>query len=195
MRTPTLLMCAVLLAAAPAAGQMTPIERQRVVAHLEMTSSWLADEIAGLSAAQLAFKPAPNAWSILEVLDHLVVVGPVYWKDLQAAVAAPPRPGASTNDDDDILWYGIDRGFREQAIPSEVPKGEVRSRDAAMAAYRANHTRVLEYARTTKDDLRAHVVPRQSSDAYQWLLLISTHEQRHVLQIREIKRHPQYPRR
>jgi hypothetical protein len=190
-----LVLCAVLGAAAPAAAQMTAVERQRVVAHLEMTSAWLLDEISGLSPAQLAFKPSPTAWSILEVLDHLVVVGPIYWKDLQAAVAAPAKPGASRNDDDDILWYGIDRGFREQAIPGEVPKGEVRSRDAAMEAYRQNHSRLLAYARTTQDDLRAHVVPRQGSDAYQWLLLISTHEQRHVLQIRELKRHPQFPRR
>ena len=29
---------------------------------------------------------------------------------------------------------------------------------------------------------------RQRCDAYQWALLISTHEQRHVLQIREMKR-------
>jgi hypothetical protein len=37
-------------------------------------------------------------------------------------------------------------------------------------------------------------VPRQGSDAYQWALLISTHEQRHILQIREIKRDPRFPR-
>ena len=195
MRTTSGLMIALLVAAAPAAAQMTAIERQRVVAHLEMTSAWLLDEVSGLTPSQLAFKPATTAWSILEVLDHLVVVGPIYWKDLQAAVAAPPKPGLSRNDDDDILWYGIDRGFREQAIPGEVPTGEVRSRDAAVEAYRRNHARLLEYARTTRDDLRAHLVPRQSSDAYQWLLLISTHEQRHVLQIREIKRHPAFPRR
>ena len=43
---------------------------------LEMTASWLRDEVSGLSAAQLAFRGAPAQWTILEVLDHLVVVGP-----------------------------------------------------------------------------------------------------------------------
>jgi hypothetical protein len=38
-------------------------------------------------------------------------------------------------------------------------------------------------------------VERQRSDAYQWALLISTHEQRHILQIREIKADPKYPKR
>jgi hypothetical protein len=53
--------------------------------------------------------------------------------------------------------------------------------------------RLLEYVRTTEDDLRDHYVERQRCDAYQWALLISTHEQRHVLQIREIKADPKFP--
>ena len=56
------------------------------------------------------------------------------------------------------------------------------------------HARLLEYVRTTTDDLRSRLVERQNCDAYQWALLISTHEQRHVLQIREIKAHPNYPK-
>jgi hypothetical protein len=38
-------------------------------------------------------------------------------------------------------------------------------------------------------------VKRQGSDAYQWALLISTHEQRHILQIREIKADARFPKK
>jgi hypothetical protein len=54
---------------------------------------------------------------------------------------------------------------------------------------------MLQYARTTAEDLRSHVVEREGSDAYQWLLLISSHEQRHILQIREIKANPKFPKK
>jgi hypothetical protein len=54
---------------------------------------------------------------------------------------------------------------------------------------------MLRYASTTQEDLRAHYVERQGSDAYQWFLLISTHEQRHILQIRELKAHRDFPKR
>ena len=47
----------------------------------DMTERWLIDEVSRLSSAQLAFKPAPDAWSIMQVVDHLVVVGPIYWQD------------------------------------------------------------------------------------------------------------------
>ena len=195
MRFSAAAILAMLATAHSAAAEMTALERQRLVAHLEMSASWLLDEVSGLSTAQIGFRPAPGSWSIMEVVDHLVVVGPIYWQDLQAAVKAPPEGRLGTNSDADILWYGIDRTAREQAIPTELPKGQATTLAAALDAYRRAHARLLEYARTTQDDLRGRFVRRQGSDAYQWALLISTHEQRHILQIREIKRHPKFPRR
>lgn len=181
------------MAAAPPA-ELTPMERQRLVAHLEMTASWLTDEVSRLSRAQLEFRRAPGTWNILEVLDHLVLVGEIYWDDLQRAVKAGPDRRASLNQDVDILWYGVDRTNREIAIPTEIPKGQVRDLQSGLAAYRQHHARLVEYVRTTKDDLRGRFVERQRCDAYQWALLISTHDQRHLLQIREIKADTKYPR-
>jgi hypothetical protein len=174
---------------------LTDRERQRLIAHLEMTERWLSDEVARLSPAQLAFRPAPDAWSIMQVVDHLVVVGPIYWQDLQTAVKGPPSPASRSANDADYLWYGIDRTYREKAIPSEVPKGQVRDLREGLDAIRRQHAQLRQYIQTTTDDLRSRVVQRQGSDAYQWALLISTHEQRHILQVREIKADPKFPAR
>jgi hypothetical protein len=176
------------------AGPLTNLERQRLISHLDMTERWLVDEVSQLSPAQLAFKPSPDAWSIMRVIDHLVVVGPIYWKDLQEAMKGAPASAMPSGTDADILWYGIDRTNREQAIPTEVPKGELRDQRQGLEAIRKQHAQLRQYIRTTNDDLRGHVVERQRSDAYQWALLISTHEQRHILQIREIKADAKFPR-
>jgi uncharacterized damage-inducible protein DinB len=183
----------VTLTAPGAEAQLTALERQRLVAHLDMTASWLEDELAGLSAAQLAFRPAPAAWSILDVLDHLVVVGPIYWRDLQNAKPVKSGPAGMMNDVD-VLWYGIDRTHRETALKAEEPARTLKDLDAGLKAYRAQHAQLVQYVKTTNDDLRRRFVERQNSDAYQWALLISTHEQRHIMQVREIKAHPKYPK-
>jgi hypothetical protein len=188
----TFALCAI---ATPAAAQLTPLERQHLVAHMEMTGSWLIDEVSGLSQEQLDFRRAPGSWTILEVFEHLVVVRPIYWNDLQHAVKAPAATIPSSNRDEDILWYGIDRTNKESAISSETPPGKLRDIRAGLDAYRKQHAQLLEYVRTTKDDLRNRRVERQRSDAYQWALLISTHEQRHILQIREIKADPKFPKK
>jgi hypothetical protein len=179
---------------APAAP-LTKMERQHLVAHMEMTGSWLVDEVFGLSPAQLRFRPAPGSWSILEVVDHLVVAEPIYWQDLQNAMKAPPAKQRRPATDEGMLWYGIDRTQRQKAIATEEPKGQLRDVQAGLDVLRKLHARILQYARTTDDDLRSHVVEREQSDAYQWLLLISTHAQRHILQIREIKADPKFPKK
>ena len=186
---------AVLLLAVGMRGEaaITALERQRLLAHLEMTSAWLMDEVSGLSEAQLAFKPSPEAWSIAQVLDHLVVVAPIYWQDLQQALAAPAIDLIPRDTDANILWYGIDRTNRETAIPSEVPQAKARALKPLIAEYQTHHHRLRRYVTATEDDLRRHLVARQGSDAYQWILLISTHEQRHILQIREIKTASGFP--
>ena len=195
-KTLALAALASLVGAMPAAGPaLTPVERQHLVAHLEMTAAWLADEVANLTPGQASFRTERGAWTIAEVVEHLVVVAPIYWQDLQSALKQPAGAGASVMKDEDVLWYGIDRTAKEQAIPGERPSGDLRDLRAGLEAYRKHHQRLLQYVKTTNDDLRNHVVPRQRCDAYQWALLISTHEQRHVLQIREIKGNPRFPKR
>ena len=107
------------------------MERSHLVAHLEMTGSWLVDEVSNLSQEQLAFRPSPESWSIMEVVEHLVVVGPIYWNDLQKALQGRPTKRILTSRDEDILWYGIDRTRREVAIPSERPPGSLRDISSA----------------------------------------------------------------
>ena len=176
------------------AASLTALERQRLVAHLEMTGSWLAGEVSGLSPAQLRFRPAPGAWSIIEVVEHLLVAEPIYWQDLRKAIEAPPSRLKRSGSDEGVLWYGIDRTQPQKAVAAEDSKGQLRDLGAGLDAFGKLRARMLEYARTTDDDLRGHVVEREQSDAYQWLLLISTHAQRHILQIREIKAHPKFPK-
>jgi hypothetical protein len=177
-----------------AAPPLTEMERQRLVAHIQMTASWLEDEVSGLSPAQAGFRPTATSWTILEVLDHLVVVGEIYWNDLQGA--KPVGSGrAGMMSDADVLWYGIDRTARETALRSEDPARTLKDVRSGLMAYRTQHAKLLEYVRTTKDDLRSRLVARQNCDAYQWALLISTHEQRHILQIREIKADPKFPKK
>jgi hypothetical protein len=181
--------------ALPRAAPLSSAERQRLLAHLDMTERWLVDEVSNLSSAQLAFRPAPESWTILEVVEHLIVVGPIYWQDLQQAMKSAPGRQSSTWTDADILWYGIDRNRREGAIPTEEPKRQLRDLKAGLDAFRRAHTQLAGYIKTTTDDLRSRLVPRQGCDAYQWALMISTHEQRHILQIRDIKASAGFPRK
>jgi len=172
---------------------MTTLERDHLVAHLEMTQSWLAAEVSGLSDAQLKFRPALGKWTILDVIEHLTLSEPGYWDDLKASMKnAPAKTKNRDAGDLYVLWYGIDRTNRQKTSPSEEPKGTLTDANAGLQAIRKLHSEMLEYARTTGEDLRAHQYGYH--DVYQWFIMISTHKQRHILQIREVKADPNFPK-
>jgi DinB superfamily len=173
---------------------MTQRDREHLVAHLQMTEKWLVDEVSPLSAGQLNFRTAPDRWTIAEVVQHLVIAEPTYWKLLQDGVKEAPKKLEKQATDADVLWYGIDRTRHEKTEPSKDAKGQTIDVREGLASFRKLHDMMLDYARTTDEDLRAHAVPDWGVDAYQCLLEISTHTQRHILQIREVKADPNFPK-
>ena len=178
------------------AGPMTAGERQRLVAHFEMTEAWLISELEGLTDAQLRFKMTPESWSIQEVVEHLAIAEPQYWQNLQDSMKAPAPAGYKAEATDAaILWYGIDRTNRTTTGEARVPHGTYPSAKESLAAFRKLRATMLETAKSSQEDFRGRPLTGGNQDVYQWFLMISTHSQRHILQIREVKGHKSFPRR
>lgn len=178
----------------PVDAAMTAGDRQRLLAHLDMTEQWLVSELQGLSKAQLTFKMTPESWSITEVVEHLAIAEPQYWDRVHASLKQPPATTKPESTDAAILWYGIDRTNRNRTGEARVPKGTYPDAAAALAAFRKLRATMRDYATSTDADLRSYKLLEGNMDVYQWCLMISTHSQRHILQIREIKAHAGYPR-
>lgn len=182
-------MGARLLVGAP----MTQRDREDLTSHLQMTETWLVDEVSRLSPAQLEFRISPEKWTIAEVVEHLVIADPTYWQLFQEGMKQPKHLEKQATDAD-VLWYGINRTQRQKTEPKKNPQGQAIDIRQALDSFQKLHSMMLDYARTTDQDLRAHAVPDWGVDAYQCLLEISTHTQRHILQIREIKANPKFPK-
>jgi hypothetical protein len=180
--------------ASPTHAQMKDGDRQRLLAHFEMTESWLVSELHGLSKAQLTFRMTPDSWSITDVVEHLAVAEPQYWERVQNSMKQPPSTEKLEGTDAGILWYGIDRANRAKTGEARVPKGRWNSVAESLAEFRKLRSTMKDYAKSTSDDLRSRKTLEGNIDVYQWFLMISTHSQRHILQIREIKEHASFPK-
>ena len=184
------------LAPAAIAGPMTPGERQRLVAHFEMTEAWLEDEVKNLSPSQLRFKMTPESWSVEEVVMHLAIAEPQYWDQFKQSLARPVQPDFKPQATDlAMLWYGIDRTQRTTTGEARVPRDQFPDLKSSLASFRKLRAEMLKTAKETQEDLRGRQFLTASQDLYQWFLMISTHSQRHIMQIREVKGHQGFPKR
>lgn len=193
-----------LLVAVPAVSSGEPVskhDRDALVKYLATTRDQVIAETEKLSDAQWNFKAGPDRWSVGEVVEHLALAES-FLTDARQKIMAGPAPTAEqlakTQGQDAVILKAIpDRTQKVQAPEPIQPKQRLGPRAQVAAAYRDRRAQTLEYAQKTTDDLRSRVgdSPLGPLDAYQWLLFMAAHNERHLGQIREVKAHPNFPNR
>ena len=129
-------------------------------------------------------------------------------KDRQRVAEQPKR--MSRIEDSFILRWMTDRTPStatpvEQRPPIEevAPRRVIGDPQSALEHFRRTRAATIAYVRTTQDDLRGHFSQSPMagfpdmhfSDAYhQWLLRLSAHTERHLMQVHEVRRSAGYPR-
>lgn len=168
--------------------------------YINRTGADLESAIAGLSEAQLNFKPGADKWSIAQCLEHIIASEKMLFdmgrKEMEKP-AQPERKAEIKTSDADLIKMVTDRTEKHQAPKELQPSGKYTSTGIAISDFNAGRQPVLAYIRNADlEDLRNHITeyPTGKSDGYQNFLFVAAHTARHTRQIEEIKSHPDFPR-
>jgi hypothetical protein len=190
---------AVLLLCTVAFGQtLTQADREKAEQYLQQTRDGVVAATKGLSEAQMKFKPAPDRWSVAETLEHITLAEDfLLLNDKDKIMKAPA--GAADRDtakiDAMLLAMVPDRTQKRQAPGPLVPTGRWTPVETLEHFLKSRAQTVAFLASTP--DLRGHVADSplgQPMDAYEWLLFMAAHSQRHTKQILEVKADPNFPK-
>ncbi|MBI3646015.1 MAG: DinB family protein [Acidobacteriales bacterium] len=196
---------AILLATAVASlaqtATLTAEERESLLKSLQAGHDAFVQSISGLSEKQWKFKPAPDRWSVAEVAEHITIaestlLGMVQ-KQIMATPAAPEKRAEVKGKDEAVVTALEDRSHKAQAPEFLKPTNRWATRDELTKAFEEERKATMDYVKTTTDDLRDHFAPHPflgPMDAYQWILLISAHSDRHTKQIAEVKADKNFPK-
>lgn len=194
----SLLCVAFVTAARLAAEPVSPDDLKRAVAHLEKTQTEFLESVEGLSEAQLKFKAAPTRWSIAEVAEHIAASEDFLLGRVAEVMKAPARTEpANLKEIDDLVLSAIaDRSKKVQAPEPLAPNNRFGSLKASLDHFKAARAKTIAFLKNT-EDLRDHAADSplgKKLDAYQWLLFISAHCERHTKQIAEVKADANFPK-
>ena len=176
-------------------------ERSAAMTHLYMSRMKFLDSIAGLTPEQLAFKAAPDRWSIAECAEHITLSEDLIFKMAERALAAPAvkRDAAVyLKVDQQILKTMVDRSNKGKAPEALKPSNKWKTMDAMITEFKEKRKKTLEWVERTDADVRGHALPHpefKELDAFQWVLLLSAHTERHTLQISEVKEDEKFPKK
>ena len=180
------------------AEPLSQSDRDLGVSSLSASRKLFLDSVSGLSAAQANWKPAPDKWSIAEVAEHIALAEGFIFQVVERSLQAPAKPAMENpRAADERLLTGVtDRSKKFQAPEPIQPGGKYATVAETMAAFVQERDKHIDYLKETPDPLREHFAPHPvigELDAFQWILLMSAHTERHVKQIEEVKASPGYP--
>jgi hypothetical protein len=183
--------------------KITDQERQAAIARLESSRDRLLSAISGLTDEQANFRPSPDRWCILQLVEHLATSDPGLMATIRRALASPAQPELMEQvQRRDHRYLGELKPFPRgvnKAPEALQPKALYRSLADAAAAFLKAREATIAYARSTEDDLRDHFAPHPvlgPMDGFQWLVACAVHVESHTLQIEELMKvqHCQEPR-
>ncbi|RYY24240.1 MAG: DinB family protein [Chitinophagaceae bacterium] len=194
-------LCIILLATVSFTNNAGITEAERKYAADLMVESRenLLTKVKGLTPAQLAFKADPASWSVAECVEHIAITEDGLFGWSQSALKTPADPSKRDSvkyRDDEVLKMITDRSSKFQAQDGVRPTGKFTNLQAALNAFTTSRNKNIEYIKTTNDDLRNHYndFPFGKLDAYQTIIFMTGHSNRHTAQIVEVMQNPNFPK-
>jgi len=181
------------------AQEVTPAEKDRALQYLESTKKNVVEATKGLSEAQWNFKPAPDRWSVAQVMEHIAAAED-FLRDVTKDKVMTSPAGESGRDvkktDEAVLAMVPDRTHKAQAPEPLVPSNRFGSPDGSLKHFVESRSATEDFLKSTAG-LRDHVMdsPLGKLDGYEFVLFIAAHSERHTKQINEVKADPNFPKK
>lgn len=167
------------------------IDVANAVAKFERSTRLVLDLLDGVSEQTWRLRPAGEAWSLAETVEHVVLTDRSVCARLQQLLAAPLPAGTPRFDD-----AAISAAMFETAGPPPPglaePKGCYATCAEGLAALVAIRDELVAWARGTAADLRAYGLPHPVFgvfDGVQWILFAAAHTDNHLPQLRALQAH------
>jgi DinB family protein len=188
------------LLASGALCAQTPAEREKAVKYLQQTRDGVVAATKGLSDAQMKFKAGPDRWSVAETLEHISKAEGFLLQNTADQIMKAPAPPAEGRDNAKIDAFVLaalpDRSHKAQAPEPLVPSSGVTPAES-LDLFLKSRAKTIAFVESTQG-MREHAVDSplgQKLDAYQWVLFIAGHSERHTKQILEVKADPNFPKK
>lgn len=195
------LMALLLMAAARVAPaqEVTQAEKDRALQYLESTKKGVLEATKGLSEAQWNFKPAPDRWSVAQVAEHIAAAEDFLRTLAKEKVMLAPagEVGRDVSKTDEAVMAMVpDRSHKAQAPEPLVPTNRFGSPEGSIKHFVESRATTEDFLKNTTG-MRDHVLesPMGKLDAYEFVLLVAAHSERHTKQINEVKADPNFPKK
>jgi len=171
-------------------GAMDATDREQILRLMAESDEALVAAVAGVSDEGARRRPQPERWSVLECVEHVILVEDGVFASISVR-STPGAPPVEPRREGQIL-----RGMtnRERKIPAPEhaePTGRYSSLAEALQEFSNRRARTVAYVEQYQDDPRNRTTLRPvigPISCQEMFLVLALHPARHALQIREARK-------
>jgi hypothetical protein len=194
-----LLLLLNVLAHAQEAKLWTEADRSYLQDNLSRSRDELIQETRGLTKEQWNFKESPDRWSINEIVEHITLWELLMTHDVSRMLSNGPQPEmvAKASPDSTFRNFIMEEKQHNSTAYTKpftytVPMG-LNSLENNVAWLLKMRNESISYITRTTDDLRLYFMRGGGSSIHQKYISLYGHTDRHLRQLRKVKKHPNYP--
>jgi hypothetical protein len=175
-------------------------DRKYLLANLIRSRDELTRATRDLSKDQWSFKESPDRWSINEVVEHVSRWEMLFDARITSSLQAGKNPERMKKTKPDSTYvnfimeekphYSLDY---TKPFSYSIPMGR-NTLESNLAWFLKMRNELIEYIRTTNDDLRMYFNGMGSTNIHQTCIYTFGHTDRHLRQISKVKKDPKYPK-
>lgn len=179
---------------------LTAEERKFAIDYFSKTKERLLNDIKGLSYTQLNFKADSTRWSVAQCVEHIALAESLIWQWIYGTTKQAPTPEKKSEmkfTDEQLIQITIDRSKKFKAPEALQPVGKFDNMDEALKNYISRRDSTIAYIGSTQDDLKNRYIAHPAMGTlslYQALLFLAAHNERHTLQLEEVKANSNFPK-
>ncbi|HXA68269.1 MAG TPA: DinB family protein [Bryobacteraceae bacterium] len=182
-------------------AHMTTEERTKVLHWLDESRQEFLASIDGVSEEQWKWRPAPERWSVGETAEHIVLAEAMLFESVKNAMSSPANPAweeQTKGKTEFIVQVMAPRLGKAQAPEPIVPRNGL-TQSQVRDRFEQQRAEIVKFASDTNLALKEHTVVHPfpvfgTLNAYQWLIYVPLHTERHDKQIAEVKATAGYPK-
>jgi len=177
----------------------TEADRKYLLDNLIRSKEELIAETKNLTKAQWNFKESPDRWSINQIVEHICLWELIQMNEISTSLRIGPIP-QFTDYRPDSVFINKDTERLDKMVTTDftkpftygVPLGNNEGKNN-MIWYTTMRNESIDFLQKTDVNLRVHYI-YFVSNIHQKYMSFFQHTFRHLGQIREIKKHPKYPK-
>lgn len=183
----------------PTTEQLTKEDRKAITSYLKKTRTELIDKVKRLTPAQWSYKPAPGVWSIAEICEHILKAESVVLKRVDNPDAMQYKPELMSGykeKGDEMIAFIVGRTEKFQAPEPVAPLGTIGGPEEFIKFFDQRRAETIEFVKSIDKPIKAYYEvfgPVGEVNGYHWLMFISAHTERHMVQLTEVLKNPEFP--